>query len=119
MANEKILIITLGKTYDPAVIAGFTKNGWSIEHERPSEEEISEYRAALDNPMIAAFVDRTGSISDEFLHEMKTEVDGVMKMALPTPESFQKVSEIIKKPFPDHKGWVEQKIDDLVASRKK
>ncbi len=64
MANEKILIITPGKAYDRAVIAGFAKNGWTIEHERPSEE-------------------------------------------------------IIKTPFPDHKGWVQQKIDDLVASRKK
>jgi len=94
MSNEKILIIELGRTYDPAVIAGFIEHGWTIEHDHPTEAELANYRSVLESPWVAEFmahVDRTGTISDDQLHAMREEVDHI-KASFASPESFSKVT---------------------------
>ncbi|MNK44981.1 hypothetical protein D3C87_637290 [compost metagenome] len=88
MTNEKILIVKF-ESFLPAHEAKIWEaNGWEVKYElSPIVREFIDH-----NHMV---VDRTGSISNETLHEMAHEVDYIMSHAFPSPESFRKAGEYL------------------------
>ena len=87
MKNEKVLVVSLGRNFDPVMIGKFADHGWTIEHEVPNSDDLGKYRAALENPLIKEFMDRSVTLSDEFLTDLHNEVKSIVA----SPDSFSKV----------------------------